>query len=175
MPVLAPECADNSECPPWNACINRQCLNPCAVTDPCATNAFCKVQDHEPICTCPEGYFGDPRVSCTKRKFVTRFQEFTVINVIFEQGKFECTLIVFLLAVVVVGCQTNDDCPQTEACNNRDCVDPCNCGTNAQCYVNNHKPVCYCPVGFTGNPEVACVPGKNMTLFQCMLWAKQLD
>ena len=107
--------------------------------------------------------------------FVTCFQEFTVINVIFEQGKFECILIVFLLAVVVVGCQTNDDCPQTEACNNRDCVDPCNCGTNAQCYVNNHKPVCYCPVGFTGNPEVACVPGENMTLFQCMMWAKLLD
>ena len=77
VPVLAPECADNSECPPWNACINRQCLNPCAVTDPCATNAFCKVQEHEPICTCPEGYFGDPRVSCTKRKFHTCFQEST--------------------------------------------------------------------------------------------------
>ena len=66
---LAPECRDNSECPPHTACINRQCLNPCAVTDPCATNAFCRVQNHEPVCRCPDGYIGDPRVSCTKRKF----------------------------------------------------------------------------------------------------------
>ena len=66
---LAPECRDNSECPPHTACINRQCLNPCAVLDPCATNAYCRVQNHEPVCTCPPGYLGDPRVSCTKRKF----------------------------------------------------------------------------------------------------------
>ena len=79
----------------------------------------------------------------------------------FHKKNFAWILIVFLLAVVVVGCQTNDDCPQTEACNNRDCVDPCNCGTNAQCYVNNHKPVCFCPEGFTGNPEVGCVPGRT--------------
>ena len=65
---LAPECRDNSECPPHTACINRQCLNPCAVLDPCATNAYCRVQNHEPVCTCPPGYLGDPRVSCTKRK-----------------------------------------------------------------------------------------------------------
>ena len=70
---LAPECRDNSECPPHAACINRQCLNPCAVTDPCAVNAFCRVQNHEPVCTCPAGYLGDPRVSCTKRKFILVF------------------------------------------------------------------------------------------------------
>ena len=66
VPVLAPECRDNSECPLHNACINRKCLNPCAVTDPCATNAYCRVDNHEPVCTCPSGYIGDPRVSCIK-------------------------------------------------------------------------------------------------------------
>ena len=64
MPVLAPECRDNSECPLHNACINRKCLNPCAVLDPCAVNAFCRVENHEPVCTCPSGYIGDPRTSC---------------------------------------------------------------------------------------------------------------
>ena len=67
----------------------------------------------------------------------------------------------FIAAVVVVGCTTNDDCRQTEACFNRDCVDPCNCGTNAQCFVNNHKPVCFCPEGYTGDPEVGCVKGRT--------------
>ena len=51
----------------------------------------------------------------------------------------------------------NESCPQTKACNNRDCVDHCNCGTNVQCYVNNHKPVCYCPEGYTGDPYMGCV------------------
>ena len=64
--------------------------------------------------------------------------------------------------MVVVGCTTNDDCRQTEACFNRDCVDPCNCGTNAQCFVNNHKPVCFCPEGYTGDPEVGCVKGRTL-------------
>ena len=67
-------------------------------------------------------------------------------------------------AVVIVGCTTNDDCRQTEACFNRDCVDPCNCGTNAQCFVANHKPVCFCPEGYTGNPEVECVKGRTIGL-----------
>ena len=47
----------------------------------------------------------------------------------------------------------NEDCQQTEACNNRDFVDHCNCGTNVQCYVNNHKPVYYCPEGYTCDPD----------------------
>ena len=72
------------------------------------------------------------------------------------------TKMMIISAVVIVGCQTNDDCLQTLACFNRDCVDPCNCGTNAQCFVNNHKPVCFCPEGYTGDPEVGCVKGRTL-------------
>ena len=69
-----------------------------------------------------------------------------------------------------MGCTTDDDCPQTEACFNRDCVDPCNCGTNAQCKVANHKPVCLCPEGYTGDPEVKCVKGWTIEMVMMILF-----
>ena len=86
VPVLAPECRDNTECPPHTACINRKCLNPCAVTDPCATNAFCRVDNHEPVCTCPSGYIGDPRVQCIKPerkscRFFSVFRESFILKI----------------------------------------------------------------------------------------------
>ena len=42
------------------------------------------------------------------------------------------------------------------------CKDPCRepdpnvCGSGAQCEVKNHKPICSCPRGFTGDPFVSC-------------------
>ena len=57
---------------------------------------------------------------------------------------------------VPVGCQSDDECPFDKACHNTACVDPCNCGINAICQVINHKPLCYCPPGYSGNPEIEC-------------------
>lgn len=69
-PPLDPGCDTNSDCPEHKKCINRICRDPCVVEDPCATNAFCKVVAHEAVCTCPQGFFGDPRVECRPRKFL---------------------------------------------------------------------------------------------------------
>ena len=59
-------------------------------------------------------------------------------------------------APIIVGCEANSECAQEEACLNGDCVDPCNCGRNAYCRVFQHTPLCYCPEGYSGNPEVGC-------------------
>ena len=61
-------CSVDQECPDYNSCINNRCADPCVISDPCATNAFCKVLNHQPKCSCPEGYIGDPRVECKPRK-----------------------------------------------------------------------------------------------------------
>ena len=61
-------CESNQECPDYNACQNRKCINPCAEDDPCAPSANCKVIGHQPVCTCPDGYIGDPRTECKLRK-----------------------------------------------------------------------------------------------------------
>ena len=69
-PPIATGCASNNDCPDYTACENRKCINPCAERDPCARNAYCKVIRHKPVCTCPDGYIGDPTTSCELRKYI---------------------------------------------------------------------------------------------------------
>lgn len=57
-------------------------------------------------------------------------------------------------------CQVNDDCPLDKACISQECQDPCrgtSCGTRAECKVEYHYPICFCPRGLQGNPLVACI------------------
>ena len=61
---------------------------------------------------------------------------------------------------VKVGCEADEECPLDKACHNTLCVNPCQCGINAECTVINHKPLCYCPPGYSGNPEVECQKRK---------------
>lgn len=56
-------------------------------------------------------------------------------------------------------CLLSSDCNPNQACNNNNrCFDPCigACAPNARCQVINHRPVCLCPTGATGNPQVSC-------------------
>lgn len=67
------ECNSNTECSHNLACINFKCIDPCINT--CGLNAKCKVINHSPICTCSEGYTGDPFLQCLKIcKLSTIFQ-----------------------------------------------------------------------------------------------------
>lgn len=70
----------------------------------------------------------------------------------------------FLAAPIEVGCSSDDECPFTQACRNRACVNPCAtdnpCSSTAECTVNSHRAVCKCPPGFTGDPYSRCVPSK---------------
>ena len=66
-PEVAVGCANDQECPDWNACFNSQCKDPCAA-DPCAVEAFCSTHNHQARCSCPEGWTGDPKVKCIPRK-----------------------------------------------------------------------------------------------------------
>ena len=67
-PSLDVGCDWNSHCPDDTACDNRQCINPCAIGDPCDSSAICKVINHEPVCTCPDGYIGNLNTRCELRK-----------------------------------------------------------------------------------------------------------
>lgn len=61
-PNCRPECTINAECPSNKACMNEKCRDPCPGS--CGANARCNVINHIPICTCSEGYIGDPFSSC---------------------------------------------------------------------------------------------------------------
>ena len=57
-------------------------------------------------------------------------------------------------------CIGASDCPSRRGCVNQKCVDPCpgTCGSNSECRVISHSPVCSCRPGFTGNAYSACRP-----------------
>lgn len=63
-PQCRPECVVSSECPQDKACIKQKCTDPCPNT--CGENAFCKVVNHNPICSCTRGFTGDPFVRCNR-------------------------------------------------------------------------------------------------------------
>lgn len=62
-PACRPECIVSSECALNEACVNQKCRDPCPGT--CGIGARCEVRSHNPICTCPPRYSGDPFIRCT--------------------------------------------------------------------------------------------------------------
>ena len=72
-PALAPPvpvgCQSEDDCPEYNSCRNRACVDPCAEDDPCSATANCRVVRHNVVCTCPDGYVGDPKTSCIRREY----------------------------------------------------------------------------------------------------------
>lgn len=63
-PTCRPECLVSSECSPHLACIGQKCSDPCL--NACGLNAHCVVSNHNPICSCPKGFTGDPFSQCTR-------------------------------------------------------------------------------------------------------------
>lgn len=61
-PACRPECTINAECDKAKTCVNQKCTDPCPGT--CGTNANCRVINHSPICSCYQGYTGDPFTRC---------------------------------------------------------------------------------------------------------------
>lgn len=61
-PTCRPECVVSAECPLNQACINQKCVDPCPGT--CGYGAKCEVINHNPICSCPPRYTGDPFTRC---------------------------------------------------------------------------------------------------------------
>lgn len=61
-PNCRPECTVNSECESTKSCSRQKCINPCINT--CGQNAECRVVNHAPICSCRQGFEGDPFIRC---------------------------------------------------------------------------------------------------------------
>lgn len=71
-PACRPECTISAECPSNQACSNQRCINPCIGS--CGVNAECKVVNHNPICTCPASYTGEPFSRCMRlRKYIKKY------------------------------------------------------------------------------------------------------
>lgn len=61
-PNCRPECTLDAECPSNLACQNERCRDPCSGA--CGSLAQCTVVNHCAVCTCPQGYTGNPNSAC---------------------------------------------------------------------------------------------------------------
>ncbi|CAB4059878.1 unnamed protein product [Lepeophtheirus salmonis] len=137
-PIKEPGCDSNQDCPSHAACKDRKCINPCAESSPCASSARCKVINHEPECTCPDGFIGSPTTDCRPPK------------------RPECTTDPECpdhLACVNQKCQ--NPCSRST------------CGINAQCRVQRHRAICSCLDGYIGDPYSVCEEPGCKSDFEC--------
>jgi hypothetical protein len=134
------QCQVNKDCPDSDQCLRGVCTLACRV-EKCGINAQCLSQRHRAICSCPPGYEGSPHQECT---------------------------VIASRIPSRVECDSDDQCPFDRTCLNERCVNPCgqsdSCGRGALCYTESHKAVCKCPIGYTGNAAIKCIPRKYCKL-----------
>lgn len=134
-PGCRPECVVSSECPSDKACLNQKCKDPCPGV--CGTNAECRVNNHSPICSCRNGFTGNPFTRCNPiprksmpRDFIKRKNQQRLTNYISVNA-------------------APQDTPISQPTN--PCV-PSPCGQNAQCQDRNGVPSCSCLPNYYGSP-----------------------
>lgn len=168
-PYCRPECINHQECNHDQACINEKCQNPCI--NACGANAECHVVAHSALCSCLPKYQGDAFVGCTRvpdDPIIPQDpcypspcgQNTKCIN---HNGQAKCSCIPpYLGDPYTTGCRPecvlNSDCPSHQGCLNQHCRDPCPgaCGSNAECTVANHIPICACAQGYIGDAFTGC-------------------
>ncbi|EAT34892.1 AAEL012905-PA [Aedes aegypti] len=170
-PTCRPECVVSSECPQNQACNNQKCRDPCPGT--CGVGARCSVVNHNPICSCPERYTGDPFIRC--QPIIEPPVQMTPVNPCQPSpcgpnaecrpvgDSPSCTCLDNMIGSPPncrPECVSNSECASNLACIRQKCQDPCTgaCGSNAECRVVSHTPMCICSIGFTGDPFTQCVP-----------------
>ncbi|CAG0904040.1 unnamed protein product, partial [Darwinula stevensoni] len=159
------ECVETHDCSDDRVCKDFHCTDPCPGT--CGTGAQCIVRRHVPACTCPAGHTGDPFERCRR----LGPEELCDPSPCGRNSKCEvafhlaiCSCLPHFFGNPVQGCraecESDSACALTRECRQYKCVDPCTdaCGENAECRVENHKPICSCPKGFTGHPFDHCRP-----------------
>ncbi|KAF4530013.1 hypothetical protein B566_EDAN009189 [Ephemera danica] len=171
-------CVLNTDCASQYACINSQCRDPCPGV--CGEGARCDVPHHNPVCSCPEGMMGDPFVRCRalppvattnpRNERHSRTRDVCLPYPCGPNSKCEdrngnpiCSCLPGYLGAPPschIQCVMNLDCGSKNHCVNRQCRDPCSdsCGVGARCNGINHRAVCFCPPGETGDPFIQCSP-----------------
>jgi len=145
-----------------------KCRDPCPGS--CGTFAECNVINHIPVCTCPQGYIGNPFTNCrpapppppTPIESDPCNPSPCGPNAVCNNGV--CTCNPEYQGDPYRGCRPecilNSECPRNKACMRNKCGDPCPgaCAPNALCEVINHVPTCSCPQGMEGSPFTYCSP-----------------
>lgn len=177
-------CFTDNDCNDKESCVNRICRNPCN----CGQNAECFIRDHRPICSCRDGYDGNPYricriVGCRSDSQCESHEACINGNCInhclvnntcgpnadcyVERNQPLCRCRSGFEGNAYGGCnavecRSNGDCPQDKQCRAHRCINPCLdeniCGTRAICLVRNHISICKCDQEYTGSPYIECKP-----------------
>lgn len=127
----------------------------------CGENAKCHMGNNSLMCVCLNGYVGDPYLKCTEERYHLG------VSGTFSTLRQQSDAVVCKCLPGYVGdpylcchpeCARNSSCALNRACIRNKCIDPCPglCGTNAECVMNNHAPICSCQEEHTGNPYSSC-------------------
>lgn len=177
-------CISDSDCGSNEACINNICTNPCN----CGRNAECRIRDHKPVCSCDQGYQGNPEIQCFPVECEANSDCLSTHQCINRQcvpacsadlsscgARAECFGINHRAVCecppgltghpeqgcVLIGCQSNSECPSEQSCINNRCENPCNttvvCHKTEVCKVYQHQPECACPPGTVADNNRGCI------------------
>ena len=111
-------CRSAQTCGAQQACIDNRCQDPCSSNLACGTNALCTVENHLPVCNCPQG---KPRLSlCFLFKnflFYCVLKYKTILGLSGDPSK--------ACVQPVVKCSTNSDCTSGSTCVDGLCASSC--------------------------------------------------
>lgn len=151
--VCQPTCRSNSSCPEFQYCHNSICTKEvlCRNDDDCDVNENC-IQDTYGRASCENVCLGRAicgrNAECTARSHAPDCE---CKEGFFGDPKNGCRKI---------ECSTDAECSNDKTCDDHTCKIACligePCGENALCTTENHKQVCHCQPGFTGDPRVRC-------------------
>lgn len=127
-PTCRPECTSSSECPLNEACVNQKCINPCLGT--CGIEAKCQVVNHNPICSCPLKFTGNPFTRCIP-----------ISKQLEKNGKITAMLRLPMFSEYELPSEV-----LTNSC------EPSPCGPNSVCQEKGSSPSCSCLPDFIGTP-----------------------
>lgn len=161
------ECPNgNSDCPPTAICEMNfngllMCQNPCERRNACGPNAICSILNRQHICTCPDGFAGNPKDTnrgCVRIPSVCQTETNCPAGMICDSGKCrppcfsekdcavneKCSDNICLLR-----CSTDQECLSGEICKHQICQVGCRndneCSYKETCILNNCKNMCDTP------------------------------
>lgn len=151
--ICQPTCRSNTTCPDFQFCLNNICTQEvrCKSDDDCDIDENCVI-DSEGKSECTNACQG--RVLCGRNAQCTARQhnaDCACKEGFYGDAKTGCKKI---------ECNSDNDCSNDKTCDAHMCKIVCllgeGCGQNALCSAENHKQVCYCQPGYTGNPKEQC-------------------
>ncbi|XP_064094899.1 uncharacterized protein LOC135207217 [Macrobrachium nipponense] len=158
------ECIESRDCPGHRVCRKLRCIDPC-LDGICGSGAECTVKNHQPICSCPRGFTGDPFNNCRRFDISELCNPSPCgrnTNCKVRNERAVCSCIDNYIGNPLEDCRpecvSDSECPHNLACRNNICVNPCRdaCGEGAYCDVRNGRAICSCPEYFQGDPYSRC-------------------